>query len=184
MQLSKSNKNIDFESSFKEHYAPLCRYAYSIISDQDLCEDLVQDIFLKIWDKNPEINSSLSSYLYRAVKNACINEIKKKMQQTNLAIEEVEDPIYTPFDLNRENNLSTIQIKVTKAIENLPPRCKEIFIMRRNMQMSYDEISEQLNISKKTIENQMNSAIKKLRAQLSKSDLLIYFIISAQKNKA
>lgn len=181
MHLSKPTKNIDFENSFKEYYSPLCRYAYSLIPDQDLCEDLVQDIFLKVWDKNPDINSSLSSYLYRAVKNACINEMKKKVQQTNLPIEEVEDPMDTPFDMNREKDLSAIKLKVTKAIDNLPPRCREVFIMRRNMQMSYDEISASLSISKKTIENQMNAAIKKLRAQLSKSDLLIYFLMFEKK---
>ena len=181
MQTSKSIKNIDFEICFKEYYSPLCKYAYSIIPDQDLCEDLVQDIFLKIWDKNPDINSSLSSYLYRAVKNSCINEMKKKVQQTNLPIEEVEDPMDTPFNMNRENDLSAIKLKVSKAIDNLPPRCREVFIMRRNMQMSYDEISTSLNISKKTIENQMNVAIKKLRAQLSKSDLLIYFLMFEKK---
>ncbi|NOU60738.1 RNA polymerase sigma-70 factor [Marinifilum caeruleilacunae] len=181
MQLSKTTKNIDFENCFKEYYSPLCKYAYTLLPDQDLCEDLVQEIFLKIWDKNPDINSSLSSYLYRAVKNACINEVKKKMQQANLPIEEIEDPMDTPFDLNREKNLSAIKVKVTKAIDNLPPRCREIFVMRRNMQMSYDEISIALNISKKTIENQMNSAIKKLRTQLSKSDLLVYFLMFRRK---
>lgn len=181
MQISTPTKDIDFETCFKEYYSPLCNYAYSLLSDQDLSEDLVQEIFLKIWDKNPNINSSISSYLYRAVKNASINEIKKKMQQSILPIEEIEDPIDTSFELNREQNLSAIKIKVEKAIDNLPPRCREVFIMRRNLKMTYKEISESLNISKKTIENQMNSAIKKLRAQLNKSDLLIYFLFSRRK---
>lgn len=175
--MSHSTHKIDFNRCFKEYYSPLCNYAYSFLTDQDQCEDLVQDIFLKIWDSPPTINTSISSYLYRAVKNACISQMKKNVQQSILPIEEVEDPIDTPFELNREENLARIRSKVERAVENLPPKCKEVFIMRRNMQMSYLEISEHLNISKKTIENQMNTAIKKLRAQLDKNDLLIYFLM-------
>jgi RNA polymerase sigma-70 factor (ECF subfamily) len=181
MSKTAQNVSINIEAAFKEYYSPLCKYAYGFVPDQDLCEDMVQDIFLKIWDKTPNISTSLSSYLYRAVKNACIDQMKKSMQQSILPIEEVEDPIDAPFELNREENLNTIREKVETAIQNLPPRCREVFIMRRNMQMSYDEISESLNISKKTVENQMNSAIKKLRAQLNKSDLLIYFLMLGQR---
>jgi len=177
-----SNK-IDIEASFKQYYSPLCKYANSFIFDNDVCEDMVQEIFLKIWDKPPTINTSISSYLYRAVKNACINELKKTAQLAIIPIEEVEDPMDTPFEINREKNIELLKEKVETAIGNLPPRCKEIFIMRRNMQMSYDEISESLSISKKTIESQMNSAIKKLRSQLNKSDLFIYFLMIGKNLK-
>lgn len=183
MNLKANRNKIDLEASFKEYYSPLCSYANSFIFDQDMCEDLVQEVFLKIWDKNPDINNSISSYLYRAVKNSCINQLKKTAQQAILPIEEVEDPIEAPFEINKEENIKLIKRKVETAIENLPPRCREIFIMRRNMQMSYDEISETLSISKKTIENQMNSAIKKLRSQLNKSDLLIYFLMIGKNIK-
>lgn len=108
---------------------------------------------------------------------------KKTAQQVIIPIEDVEDPIDTSFELNREENLEMVKEKVETAIENLPPRCREIFIMRRNMQMSYGEISETLEISKKTIESQMNSAIKKLRSKLSKSDLLIYFLMIGKNIK-
>jgi len=183
MNLITTKNNIDIESSFKEYYSPLCRYAHSFIFDQDTCEDLVQEVFLQIWDKNPVVNSSISSYLYRAVKNACLNQLKKTAQQVIIPIEEVEDPIETSFELNKEQNISQVKEKVEHAIQNLPPRCREVFIMRRNMQMSYNEISEALNISKKTIENQMNSAIKKLRSQLNKTDLLIYFLMIGKNLK-
>jgi RNA polymerase sigma-70 factor (ECF subfamily) len=181
MSQARNIKEIDFEVSFKEYYAPLCRYAYSFILDQDESEDLVQDIFLKICDKSPSIESSLSSYLYRAVKNACINQMKKKVQLTIVPIEEIEDQVEVEFELNREENMTQIEEKVERAINNLPPKCQEIFLMRRNMQMSYNEIATSLDISKKTIENQMNLAIKKLRSQLNKSDLLVYFLFIAKR---
>ena len=180
MHQSRNIKEIDFEVSFKEYYTPLCQYAYSFILDQDASEDLVQEIFLKIWDKSPSIKSSLSSYLYRAVKNACIDQMKKKVKQSLVPIEEIEDQIEVEFELDREENMTQIKEKVEKAIYSLPPKCQEIFLMRRNMQMSYNEIASSLDISKKTIENQMNLAIKKLRSQLSKSDLLIYFLFIAK----
>ncbi|MRT93026.1 RNA polymerase sigma-70 factor [Ancylomarina sp. 16SWW S1-10-2] len=177
MKLSANNTKLNIETTFKDYYQPLCKYANSFIFDQDMCEDLVQEIFLKIWDKKPNINSSISSYLYRSVKNSCINQLKKTTKQAIIPIEDIEDPIDTPYEVNREENIELVKRKVETAVENLPPRCREIFIMRRNMQMSYNEISEILDISKKTIENQMNSAIKKLRSELNKSDLLIYFLI-------
>lgn len=181
MGFSEKTKKTDLEIIFKEYYAPLCKYAYSFIPNKELCEDLVQDIFLKIWKKTPNFTASISSYLYRSVKNSCINQMKKSVQQTLIPIEEIEDPIDSPFELNKEIHLEKVKLKVETAIQNLPPRCREIFIMRRNMKMSYDEISNSLNISKKTIENQMNSAIKKLRAQLNKTDLFIYFLLTGRK---
>lgn len=176
-----SKTNIDFEKTFKEYYSPLCNFAYSFIADQDLCQDLVQEVFLKIWDKSPDIKTSISSYLYQAVKNSCLDQMKRNYKRSIIPIEEIEDPIDSPYELNREKNLETLNQKVKQAIDSLPPKCKEIFLMRRNFQLSYDEISKELNISKKTIENHMNSAIKKLRAQLNKSDFLIYFFLLEKK---
>ncbi|PCH69956.1 MAG: RNA polymerase sigma-70 factor [Bacteroidales bacterium] len=179
--LSKTKPNIDFEKTFKEFYSPLCNFAYTFIPDQDVCQDLVQDVFFKIWDKSPDINTSISSYLYKAVKNSCFDHMRKSYKQSIIPIEEIEDPIDSPYELNRENNLEALKQKIETAVNSLPPKCKEIFLLRRNFQMSYDEISIELNISKKTIENHMNSAIKKLRTQLSKSDLLIYFFFLEKK---
>ncbi|PKQ64886.1 hypothetical protein BZG02_03270 [Labilibaculum filiforme] len=181
LTLSKTKTNINFEKTFKEFYSPLCNFAYSFVPDKDLCEDLVQDIFLKIWDKSPTITISISSYLYRAVKNSCLDHLKQRYKQSILPIEEIEDPIYSPYELSHENNLEALQIKIEAAVNALPPKCKEVFLLRRNFQLSYNEISTELNISKKTIENHMNTAIKKLRTQLSKSDLLIYFLFFEKK---
>ncbi|MDM8159527.1 RNA polymerase sigma-70 factor [Labilibaculum sp. K2S] len=181
LALSKTKTNLDFEKTFKEFYSPLCNFAYSLLPDHDLCEDLVQDVFLKIWDKSPDINTSISSYLYQAVKNSCFDHMRKSYKQSIIPIEEIEDPIDSPYELNREKDLTALNKKIEKAINSLPPKCKEIFLLRRNFQMSYNEISIELNISKKTIENHMNSAIKKLRTQLSKSDFLIYFFFLEKK---
>lgn len=179
----KPNININLEKTFKEYYSPLCNYAFSIIPDKNFCEDIVQDIFLKIWDRPPQISTSVSSYLYKAVKNSCIDHLKKGYTNSMISLDEIEDPMDSPMEINREKNLLELKEKVETAINNLPPKCREIFLMRRNMEMSYDEISTILNISKKTIENHMNSAIRKIRAQLSKSDLLIYFLLFGKINK-
>ncbi|MFA9370245.1 MAG: RNA polymerase sigma-70 factor [Labilibaculum antarcticum] len=179
--LSKTKTNIDFEKTFKEFYSPLCNFAYSFIPDQDLCQDFVQDVFLKIWDKSPDITTSISSYLYRSVKNSCLDHLKKSYKQSIIPIEEIEDPIDSPYELNRGKNLEALNQKIEKAVNSLPPKCKEVFLLRRDFQLSYDEISDELDISKKTIESHMNSAIKKLRTQLSKSDLLICFFFLEKK---
>jgi len=177
------NRNFKLEATFKKYYSPLCNYAYSFIPISDICEDIVQEVFIKIWDKNLIIKTSISSYLYTAVKNSCLNQIRTNFRKSIISIEEIEDPIDNPFDLEKEDNLQIIKEKVANAIDDLPPRCREIFILRRNQQMSYDEISEALDISKKTIENHMNTAIKKLRASLKKTEIMIYFFFSIQKKK-
>ncbi|MFA8436729.1 MAG: RNA polymerase sigma-70 factor [Marinifilaceae bacterium] len=184
MSTSQSeNHKLELETAFKKYYSPLCNYAYSFIPITDACEDIVQEVFFKIWDKKLLIKSSISSYLYTSVRNACLDQIRSNFRKSIIPIDEIEDPIDNPFDLEKEENLQNIKTKVANAIDNLPPRCRDIFILRRNQQMSYDEISETLNISKKTIENQMNTAIRKLRASLSKSEIMIYFFLTAKEKK-
>lgn len=81
MNFSDSKAKLNIETSFKDYYDPLCKYANAFIFDRDVCEDIVQEVFLKIWDKTPDIKTSISSYLYRAVKNSCINQLKKRLNK-------------------------------------------------------------------------------------------------------
>ncbi|TKG90446.1 RNA polymerase sigma-70 factor [Puteibacter caeruleilacunae] len=172
----------EFEESFKSLYPTLCNYAFSFVKDKDTSEDIVQEVFIKVWNNYSKIKTSHSSYLYQAVKNACLDYLKKSYRTAIVSIDEVSDPIDDPLDLHREKTLNEVKNKIALAIDNLPPKCREIFIMRREMQMSYSEISESLGISKKTIENHINLAIKKLRKDLSKKEYLIYLFLLKKLN--
>jgi len=138
--------------------------SYRITNCKDTAEDIVQDCFYKLWKSKESImvKISLKAYLYRSVTNASLNHIrlsKKHSDITELTIE--------PYE---ENTLPEPQVDITKkvkeAIESLPPKCKTIFVLSRYQGMKYREIAETLNISIKTVENQMSIAFDKLRESL------------------
>lgn len=159
----------DFEYLFNEHYSRLCSYAYNFLKEKDGSEEIVQEVFFKLWIKRNEITieSSLESYLYRAVRNACLNLIKhinirekyKEYNQETIEYDEQvdKDPM----------NASELELKIRASIDLLPEQRKKIFILSRYEQLKYKEIAEQLGISVKTVENQMGKALKFLREELA-----------------
>lgn len=164
----KSGDYKAFENLFSKFYEPLCRYAYSILRSMDESEDAVQQVFYKLWDQHGalEIRTSINSYLYRMVHNACLNRVK----QINLHGEHNNEYITEQNNIenNTESGLLTneLQERINAAIEQLPPRCREVFKLSRVQQMSYAEISEQLGISTNTVEVQVVKALKSLRVSL------------------
>lgn len=157
-----------FEQLFVEWYDPLCRYAYGLLPDTDDAEDIVQKMFCKLWDQrsNLEIHTSVKSYLYRIVHNDCLNKIK----QRKIRMEHHEYLAYT--GQNTVNNTDTRVIsgelnrQIETAIENLPPRCREVFRLSRYEYLSYAEIARKLNITHNTVETQIVKALKILRKEL------------------
>ena len=157
-----------FEFFFKENYKEIVRYANRFVRDQLIAEEITQEVFMYLWEKRGQITiqSSLSSYLFSAAKNRSINylklELPKMQAQTDISDLEI--------GLTQESNdpWRTEQVErfVKKAIDELPKKCKEIFVLSRNAGLTYDEIAEELDISKKTVENQMGIALKKLRVSL------------------
>ncbi len=159
-----------FESLFKTHYKKLCFYAYTILGDMAIAEELVSDVFAEIWEKRNEIifRSSVNAYLYRAVYHRCLNYIRHK--QVRNAFEEYlirreADNVFTtvPTYALEEKELDSI---LREAIAKLPGKCREIFELSRDHNLRYKEIAEVLKISTKTVENQMTIALRKLKMLL------------------
>lgn len=171
---------VKFDQIFKEHYADLCRFALSFIQNKQLTEDLVQDVFVKFWNNRKSIQNenNIKSYLITAVKYACIDFIRKKQRTSTYNIEELGDEIEPIEHEFSKHDIEEIKQEINQAIEALPSKCKTIFLLSREVKMSYAEISEELGISKKTVENQISIAIKKIRIQLKSKDIiyLLYFI--------
>ena len=154
------------ESLFQDHYEGLCRYAFSILKNQDEAEDVVQKLFLKIWEKRKEleIQSYIKSYLFRAVYNSSLNELKrinKKSMQ-----EELENLPQLKTDDSEPILYQELEGRIEEALQTLPEKCGEVFQLSRFKDLSYKEISEQLNISIKTVENHMGKALKMMRMEL------------------
>lgn len=157
-----------FEMIFKTYYQPLCNYAYSFVQDRDEAEEIVQSTFLSVWEKRADlaIHTGVKPYLYAMVRNAALNVIKhEKVKQQHASVElavaekSVESVTHTVM-------ASELEDRIYKALNKLPEQCRLVFKLSRFEELKYAEIAEQLNISVKTVENQMGKALKIMREQL------------------
>ena len=162
------NGNIkEFEFFFRELYEPLLRYANSITNNENDSEEIVQEIFLNLWKnrKSIKITSSLSAYLYCSVYNNCLQQIKRNKLNTKYqqyAMSQINQPI-EPIEELRYNELNK---KVFEVLNELPENCQTIFKLSRFHGLKYREIAKKLSISIKTVEANMNKALKHFRENM------------------
>lgn len=171
-----------FEQLFREFYAPLCRYGVGIIGDSDQSEDIVQQAFVKMWNKREEmdLSRSLKSYLYTSVRNACINYIRdhKKFRSQVLDIDIYgTDTVSSFMDGDEILQADELTEKIRIALSKLPEKSREVFVMSRMEQMKYREIAEKLGVTVKTVEAHMSKALKILREEL-KDYLVIWLLLN------
>ena len=158
-----------FESLFRSSYVSLVRYAMTLIKDHDTAEEIVQDLFFRIWkDKEKiKIESSLNGYLFRSVHNRCLHYI----EHNRVVAKHVEEMLHmqsesqeSPSDILHYKEL---QVKIAGILERLPERCGKIFCMSRFEGLKYNEIAEKLSVSVKTVESNMGRALKEFRKELT-----------------
>lgn len=157
-----------FEILFRFYYPGLVVFAAQITLDKDEATEIVQDFFVRLWEKRTSIkeSSSLKPYFFTSVKNRSFNYLKKTEAHAQ-SLEQLKDltetnPLYEP-DIFIESEL---QGKIKAAIDKLPARCSEIFVLSRFQGLSNDEIATKLDISKRTVETQVSNALKVLRVEL------------------
>lgn len=158
---------LTFERLFKSHFKALHAYAYSIIQEAAMAEEMVQNVFCRLWEKREEtvFNQSAKAYLYRSVHNECLNYLKHQKVKSRYQI------FATQNTESIENGGAYTEHKelhkhLIEAMNELPEQCRTIFQMSRFEDMKYREIAEQMGLSIKTIENQMGKALKILRSKL------------------
>ena len=169
-----------FREAFHTYYQPLCQYAFTIVKDMNSCEDIVQETFLRIWEKKQNLigTRDLPFYLYTAIRNNCLTYLEKQ-QKTVLRDIEVQEITEAPADRSKseqpESNYDTL---LKNALDNLPPKCREVFELSRMSGLTYQQIGQTLGISVKTVENQMSKALKILRAYIKQKHvgILLLFI--------
>lgn len=157
-----------FESLFRSSYVSLVRYAKIIIKDHDTAEEIVQDLFVRLWQDRQTltIKSSLNGYLFRAVHNRCLHWISHSRVVEKHAMEmaaEDQPNAESPLEVMQYREL---QEKIAEVIEKLPERCGRIFSMNRFEGLKYTEIADKLSISVKTVEAEMGRALKEFRKAL------------------
>lgn len=157
-----------FEMLFKTHYSSLCRFAVSYLQDPEEAEEVVQSMFIGFWEKRESIaiDASLKSYLYRSVRNACLNEIKRQKVRKLYADQVALDGEPQAEGPDRMAMKTELEGKIQEALLHLPEQCRLIFKMSRFEELKYQEIADQLGLSVKTVENQMGKALRIMREQL------------------
>ncbi|MDB5086388.1 MAG: polymerase sigma-70 factor, subfamily [Mucilaginibacter sp.] len=166
--LLKSGSQSAFTEIYDRYSGLLYIFACKTVKDEDLAEDLVQEIFIYLWDKRQTItfNSSLSSYLYTALRYRFFDLVDKQkvrsdyVQAFQLFIEKGE---YQTDNYIIEKELTAI---INKEINNLPAKMREIFLLSRKENLDNKEIAARLEISEKTVKNQLSMALKTLRVKL------------------
>ncbi len=165
--------DVTFEVLFKTHYKALHAYAMVILKDEDDAEEIVQQLFLKFWEKRTllTVQTSLKAYLYKCVYHDSLNFLKHQKVKTKYQdlTQHSMDNAYTPA-VNRLE-LSELQEQINLALNDLPEQCRTIFQMSRFEELKYREIADELGLSIKTVENQMGKALRIMRIKLA--DFLI-----------
>ncbi|WP_111307060.1 RNA polymerase sigma factor [Confluentibacter sediminis] len=166
-----------FKSVYIYYYKRLCVYILNFTGDRDLTEDIVQDTFFKLWNHREtlRVDCSLSGYLYRITYNNFIDACREKKKQDN-QLENLR--VHVLSNLLDDDDLFNQRLqKVKSAIDQLPPRCKEIFLLNKQSGMRYKEIAEHLGLSVKTVENQIGKALNIIRQKIdNKIDIMLLMI--------
>lgn len=166
--LLATNEESAIDLVFRKYYSFLCKSVYRIISDTQITEDLAQEVFYELWRKKAQLNitTSLRAYLKRAALNKALNYIRdQKIDFRNAPAK--EELTSKEASIVQELAAVNLQQEIDQAIDSLPEKCRLVFVLSRYEEMSYRQIAEQLDISIKTVENQISKALKSLRKALA-----------------
>ena len=160
------------EVVFRTHYAGMASFVQRFVRSPDLAEELVQDVFLKLWTKREQLAEieTLRTYLFRAARNTALNYLRRvKLERRWQEEQGTETDPPTTFAADDDTVEQEVATAVKQAIDRLPPRCREIFLISRDGGLTYAEIARSLDISVKTVETQMGRALKSLRHRYTTS---------------
>ena len=167
LRLSKRDEAA-FEQVFKTHYKNLHAYAFTILKDEDEAEEMVQQVFFKLWERSEHLSFSgpIAAYLYRAVHNESLNFIKHQKVKAG-------HQLHVAYSMKNKTEQASpkmirkeLENKFREALNELPEQCRTVFQLSRFEDMKYKEIADKLDISVKTVENHMGKALKLLRTKL------------------
>lgn len=157
-----------FNQLFTDYYVNLCRFAYTFVKDTGISEEIVQELFVSLWEQHSKlkINTSIRSFLYTSVKNRSLNYIRNEKTRVHHEDEyskEQTSKVTQIIDFCEREELSHL---INQSVHELPDQCRIIFEMSRKNNLTYIEIARKLSISSKTVENQMGIALIKLRNKI------------------
>lgn len=163
-----------FDEIYRRYAEPLYKFAWTILKDEAECTDVIQDIFVWLWENRSRAKISfIKSYLFAAVKLNLADHIRKSNRRAEIvAHAPKQDEIFEEYELE----LKELKFLIREFVAALPERAREIFELSRNQYLSNKQIAEKLGISEKTVENQMTIILKKLRVNLGKNAFWSVFL--------
>lgn len=175
--LKKGNTNA-YTFLVNTYHKKLCVYAYNLTNDTDLAEDIVQNVFMNIWKTKHKLKDDfvVKSYLYKSVYNEFIDQYRKNKAVLTLEKKHIEALTYI-VEEEDEKSLERLLLIVKKEIENLPPKCKQIFLLSKEEGLTNIEIAEYLNVSAKSVEAHITKAFATLRAAIGDKIEGILFLL-------
>lgn len=168
-----------FEQLFRNEFKGLCFFALRYVREMETAKEIVQDTFISLWEKRGSIDmeKSVKSYLTTSIKNKCYNYLRNSKKFNNdLLIDEVPDGEFS-CEINEPLIENELKARISSAIEELPVKCREVFLLSRYENLKYYEIAIKLGISVKTVETQMSKALQHMRLRLD-DYITILFIIN------
>ncbi|RZM30575.1 MAG: RNA polymerase sigma-70 factor [Pedobacter sp.] len=169
-----------FDQVFLQHFKSLHAYAFSITKEREDAEEIVQNVFVRIWTKREQLKTDgfLKSFLYRSVHNESLNYLKHQRVRSSFNVHYTDTVKNEVGNLNAEIMATELENNIHSAINELPEKCRNVFQLSRFEQMKYQEIADALNISIKTVENQMGKALKILRLKVVDFLILIFLFLN------
>nr|WP_297169211.1 RNA polymerase sigma-70 factor [uncultured Dysgonomonas sp.] len=179
-EIAESDCPDSFRLLYNHYYTKLFRQAlYYLNNNPDYAQEVVADVFVALWQSRKILDTITNSdaYLFIALKHAAARYVEKNYRKkTELLIENLPDTNYNSSD---ETDFDIVDVELQKkykqALEKLPPRCAEVFRLVREERKKYSEVAEMLGISPKTVDNQMNKAVKLLYEELKENLFIVFF---------
>jgi len=167
LELLKRGNMSAFEKVFTRYYSTLCAYSRLFIRSGDVCENIVQELMLWIWENHSElhINDSLSRYLFTATRNRCLKHISHEMVERRV-LDEMHKKLHGQFESPDFYIVRELEERIRDAVARLPDSYRQAFELNRYERKTYDEIASMLGVSSKTVDYRIQQALKLLRASL------------------
>lgn len=170
-----------FEALVRTEYGRLCRFATRLVGSREIAEDVVHDVLLRLWHQRERIDvHDLRAYVYRSLRNRIISDQRQYTLRRRLLAAADADSVHSARGADSAQLVESddFAVAAAQAVESLPERCRLIFTMRREQGLSHAEIARVLDVSPKTVENQINRAIKLLRTRLARYLSILVVITS------
>lgn len=165
-EIRSGNKQV-YKHLFELYYPALSAFAFKYLKDIDSSREIVQDLFVNIYEKREsiEVKDSLKAYLFRSTRNKCLNALRQKKTKREYH-ELITRNMESVADLNDQIMQVELENEIFRVVESLPPKCKDIFIMSRVSGRTNSQIADELEISIRTVETQISKTLREIRKQL------------------